>query len=583
VPHWPQADPDGSPPSARSLRSSNGSRNGEHALAAAGVSADLLAASGMRERCFAAHQGLVAKRAKRSGSKCLRAACLDGNSSGNCTPRSSNGSSNGEYCCEQVAAGVYADRIAANGMRERCVAAHEGLVAKRTKRSATKCLRAASVDGNEPSEVRRRQEKLLQERADCIRGSQPPFAVDLTSTRQSRILASGCGYRSGSATARGPRESSTFLRNLDRTYGGAGWAGPGSRTPTPDGEPLDDRELQKVCDLVSEKVEKRFQNPRECLKCVNTQKDGFVTCNEVQAFFRTFNIPDETANLIFDRLDTNGSGLIDYQQFKKFVEQRIKPKAEVTPCSTRASSAASSRRCSRSSPVPEDDVDLVSTTSTRELSRWEMQRKLSQAVQLIADKANLRYPSFRELRQAFRWVDLNKDGKVTRAEVENFFRVFGVPIEIAEYLFVLLDAEGADEINHSDFVDVFGHAMGIGHREPSHKKQIDLPGERDLERELNEIMKVVESHMLKFSHPREALRSLDLTHDGQITRDEVRTFFQRFGLQHDSADHVFDHLCSNDDSPRSGHETCRFHDFMKLFDPVMQPLHYAEGGCGLSF
>jgi len=602
--HRPQVDGDGSPCSLRS-----GSSNGERTQVAAGVAADLLAVNGMREKCFAAHEGLVAKRSKRTGTKCLRAACLDGDgkASSNGTPRSSNGSGNGsEYYREQAAAGVHADLLAANVMRERCVAAHEGLVAKRTKRSATKCLRAASVHGNDSSEVRLRHEKLLQEQAEYLRSSQAPFAFDPTFQRfgshQSKILTEGSGYRSGSATLSGPRESSSFLRNLDRTYGGAEWVGPGSgkRAPAADAASLEDRELQKVCDLVGEKIEKRFQNPRECLKCVNTQKDGFVTCTEVQAFFRTFNVPDDTANRIFERLDTNESGLIDYEQFKKFVEQRIKPKAksfEVSPCSTRASSAASSRRSSKestysrrsreesswSSPAPLDPFHLASA-STRELSKWEMQRKLSQAVQLISDKANLRYPSHRELRQAFRWVDLNKDGKVSRAEVENFFRVFGVAMETAEYLFALLDAQGLDEIKHSDFVDVFGPAIGIGHTEPSHKKHVDLPGERDLERELEEVMRIVERDMLKFSHPREALRSLDLSHDGRITRDEMQTFFQRFGVKQESAYHVFDFLLRSDDSQQHGHETCSYHDFIKLFDPVMQPAHYADGGCcGQSF
>merc|ERR1712118_31097 len=128
---------------------------------------------------------------------------------------------------------------------------------------------------------------------------------------------------------------------------------------------------------------------------------------------------------------------------------------------------------------------------------------------------------------------------------------------------------GCDEINHSDFVNFFGPAMGIGHLEPSHKKQVELPGERDLEREVNEIMKIMEDHMLKFSHPREALRSLDLSHDGWITRNEMRAFFQRFGLEHESADHVFNLLRSNGGS--DDQQTCRYHDFMKLFDPVMQP------------
>jgi Ca2+-binding EF-hand superfamily protein len=206
-----------------------------------------------------------------------------------------------------------------------------------------------------------------------------------------------------------------------------------------------------------------------------------------------------------------------------------------------------------------------------------MQRKLARAVQMIAEKANLKYPSFRELRHAFRWVDLSKDGKVTRDEVENFFRVFAVPIETAEYLFVLFDAEDSDEINHSDFVEVFGPAMGIGHQEPSCKKQIELPGKRDLEREINDIMRIMASHMLKFAHPREALRSLDLSHDGRITRNELRAFFQRFGVEHTSADHVFDLLHLKDDV-HDDLETCSYQEFINLFDPVMQPAHYEENG-----
>lgn len=174
-------------------------------------------------------------------------------------------------------------------------------------------------------------------------------------------------------------------------------------------------------------------------------------------------------------------------------------------------------------------------------------------------------------------MDLSKDGKVTRAEVENFFRVFSVPVETAEYLFVLLDAEESDEINHSDFVDVFGPAMGIGHHEPSHKKQVELPGERDLEREVNEIMRIMEGHMLKFAHPREALRSLDLSHDGWITRGEMHAFFQRFGVDNASADDVFN-LLLRSNGRTDEQQLCRYHDFMKLFDPVMEPEHYKQGG-----
>merc|ERR1719161_807555 len=86
----PQADSDTSP------YSSNVSSLIENAHGAAGVAANLLAANDMRERCFAAHEGLVAKRAKRSKTKCFRTSSADGSPS--------NALSNGESLYKQAAA-----------------------------------------------------------------------------------------------------------------------------------------------------------------------------------------------------------------------------------------------------------------------------------------------------------------------------------------------------------------------------------------------------------------------------------------------------------------------------------------------
>merc|ERR1719420_2143700 len=74
-----------------------------------------------------------------------------------------------------------------------------------------------------------------------------------------------------------------------------------------------------------------------------------------------------------------------------------------------------------------------------------MKRELAHAVKTIGEKANAKYPSFRELRKAFRWVDESKDGKVTRSEVRNFFRVFSMPVKTADYMFSLLGRDGEDE------------------------------------------------------------------------------------------------------------------------------------------
>merc|ERR1712118_395353 len=73
--------------------SSPGSSIGEHAQVAAGVAAEIIAVNCMREQYVAAHEGLVAKRAKRSATKCLRVACADSNcpNNGNGSPHSSDG------------------------------------------------------------------------------------------------------------------------------------------------------------------------------------------------------------------------------------------------------------------------------------------------------------------------------------------------------------------------------------------------------------------------------------------------------------------------------------------------------------
>merc|ERR1719265_748048 len=99
-------------------------------------------------------------------------------------------------------------------------------------------------------------------------------------------------------------------------------------------------------------MELRFQNPRDSFKCVNTSNDGCVTRGEVRAFFRTFNIPDETADRIFTRLDYDMSGLVAYQDFKDFVENQIKRKKldpAVSGCTTPRPYAVSGCSTPRSS------------------------------------------------------------------------------------------------------------------------------------------------------------------------------------------------------------------------------------------
>lgn len=459
---------------------------------------------------------------------------------------------------------------------------------RRARRSGSMCIRAASADAQDSGMPRHRRDEELLEQLRVHKHREPPFAVDDDANMNGsfkvasfggKVSRPTSGHRARSLSARGvprgPRHDSRFLLNLDQTYQGP------SKTLCGDPE---ERELRKVCELVGEKVQKRFQKPRDCFKCVNTGRDGCVTRSEVRAFFRAFNVPDETADRLFARLDTESSGLVAYRSFKGFVEEHMKVKERSESVSSTVSTRA---------PSPVHDVepcdsvtDFASMSRPRsarlrrpQLTVAEMQRQLDRDMKIIREKAEGKYPSFRHLRQAFRWVDASNEGRVTRREARNFFRVFGVQETTADYMFTLLGAERSDEISYDAFFQVLGPVIGVGHQEPSHKQPIALPGNASLEHEVNEVIRVLaEKAGHKFKHPRDALRALDLSHDGRITRGELRVFFRSFCLPCEASDLVFSMLDPDDES-----DTCDYEAFMALVGPYVDPEHHTAHGTGIEW
>jgi len=91
--------------------------------------------------------------------------------------------------------------------------------------------------------------------------------------------------------------------------------------------------------------------------------------------------------------------------------------------------------------------------------------------------------------------------------------------------------------------------------------------EAQLQKEMRDVMKDIgEKLPLKFKHVRDAFRPLDLSHNGRITKVEMRCFLRGFGWSPEVADRFFGVL----DEEEIGN--IDFNDFVAHFDVVLGPV-----------
>lgn len=174
----------------------------------------------------------------------------------------------------------------------------------------------------------------------------------------------------------------------------------------------------------------------------------------------------------------------------------------------------------------------------------------------ISEKSRFK---FRHVREAFRPLDVRRDGKITLEEMQSFLRGFGWPERTADRLFALLDENGQGYIEYADFMAHFDAVLGPANR-PAPRQPAVAVSNPTIEQEINEIASLIGERLLtKYSTIREAFRTLDLTNSGQITRTEMRLFFRSLNLGEEVAIRFFNSLL------REGSDIVLYDDFAALF------------------
>lgn len=209
----------------------------------------------------------------------------------------------------------------------------------------------------------------------------------------------------------------------------------------------DDAEFHEILAVLGEKCRQKFSKAREVFRFIDSDHSGTIDRGEVHYFFRFFNITEVEADKFFNAFTKDDNDEIAYVDFVKYLWPHINPgNDQVHWCMDKHLDA--------------DKYKLKTYTQHRTFTRacvsdevpeMELPQDLRQARINIAQRLDFRYKSSRE---AFRHLDENRDGCVSREEIRAFLTNMGWESVADKFTEVLL-RRGRGEIRFQTFASLF--------------------------------------------------------------------------------------------------------------------------------
>mmetsp|Transcript_90247 Transcript_90247/g.159809 ORF Transcript_90247/g.159809 Transcript_90247/m.159809 type:complete len:613 (+) Transcript_90247:53-1891(+) len=343
-----------------------------------------------------------------------------------------------------------------------------------------------------------------------------------------------------------------------------------------------DEKMKETLSFIGMKSVQKFTHVRSVLRAVDVNDDGWISKKEMRDFYRVFNLAEKEADELFTLLGGGETSDVSYQDFVNLLGPFLElPGTQAAMLQRPAGSPPSNRPSRRSSLAssgagsrPPEATDVtwylgndgasVSDASQRQSAskpaqEVDMEKELRDVMRDIGAKLPLR---FRHVRDAFRPLDLNHNGKILRTEMRSFLRGFGWSHEVADRIFAALDEEGCGEIDFNMFMSHFDTVLGPANRLAIRRDLIPVEDAK-LREEVNQLAGILGEKLLtKFSSAREALSSLDLSNDGKITQADMRRFFRTMCMPMQDADRMFKSLRKSDA------DFVDYNDFVSLFGQV---------------
>jgi Ca2+-binding EF-hand superfamily protein len=300
-----------------------------------------------------------------------------------------------------------------------------------------------------------------------------------------------------------------------------------------------EEERRWILKQIESKAGTKFKTVREAFRFVDSDKDGHVDIEEMRYFFRAYDIPSFVADRFFDYLDVEKKGELDYDFFLDFFKPYVirgvhgfHGVAQQQKVETATTNTGEGSICSESTQEISEQLDP------------DLRSELRMLMQDIGRKLPLK---FKAPRDAFRGLDLERNGKITRPEMRDFFARFGYNDKVADRVFELLAEEETMDVSYAAFMAHFDLVVGPQFRQAKRTPLIPVEDHRH-QHTVDLVAKSMQERMTtKYKDVHSAFRDLDLNKDGTVDRYEMRVFLKKMGHEK-VADTFFDAL----DEDKSG-------------------------------
>jgi len=304
------------------------------------------------------------------------------------------------------------------------------------------------------------------------------------------------------------------------------------------------RDFADTLSFVGKKAKMKWSNLRHAFRFVNREKMGMITRSEMISFFRAFNIEDDVAEAFHARLDFYRTGDVLFEDFSKCMAPYLAPDVVQRKPAQLTAPQESTSDALNAEPQPQpNSLEATfqgtgtwnpSTTQmfTRSLDPAFLQ-ELPGAMQEIGEKIAAMY---KQPRDAFRPLDLQRDGHITRKELRNFFRRFNKTDEFADKIFDLLDPSGAGSIEFSEFLSHFDGVLNPSYRNMNRAAVIPV-GDVNFSTKVQDVVNAIGSRLItKYKTVQDAFRDLDLNKDQKASKEEIQIWTKKMGVPQASAD-----------------------------------------------
>eukprot|EP00931_Biecheleriopsis_adriatica_P056573 TRINITY_DN33525_c0_g1_i1.p1 TRINITY_DN33525_c0_g1~~TRINITY_DN33525_c0_g1_i1.p1 ORF type:complete len:595 (-),score=132.43 TRINITY_DN33525_c0_g1_i1:75-1859(-) len=193
-------------------------------------------------------------------------------------------------------------------------------------------------------------------------------------------------------------------------------------------------ELRLLMQDLGDKLPAKFKRMSDAFKCLDLERNGRITRLEMHDFFRGFGHSEAQADKVFDLLDQDMDGEINFKLFMSHFDRVL---------------GQAFRKADRKPLIEVDNIRLG--------------REVDAIAKAILDRLTTKYKNISE---AFRALDLDKDGKVGKYEMRVFVKKLGLPADSADKFTAALDKDKTGYLSYHQFVKLFGSSSDAPPVEP---------------------------------------------------------------------------------------------------------------------